>query len=404
MSRFLFFNVPAFGHINHTLPVVTELQRQGHEVLYYNIGYFRKTIELTGATFKAYPDAPTMRPDLNSRIGNLAAVSQYLLEESFRLLPFVLGEIEKENPDAVIFDAIALWGQQGARLMDVPCIASIGLLIQEGTKGLLNWRDIMHAIPKVVPLLPNLLKIRRKFIKKYGKQIFPQRSIFPATGDINIVFTSRALQPPTSFINDTFHFVGPSILAHTREPIPFPWSLYDEHRSHIYLSMGTLYNNHTAFYRALFDIFKDHPSQLIASVGNNVDMESLKPVPAGMIVRQMVPQLDVLSRVDAFITHGGMNSLSEAIYKGVPMVVIPQQIEQAINGRQVARKGAGIVLADTPPYGTVSAEVVRQAVDRILQNASFAQQAKLMGATFKEAGGYAEAVRLITDFAKRESA
>ena len=69
-------------------------------------------------------------------------------------------------------------------------------------------------------------------------------------------------------------------------------------------------------------------------------------------MRASVPQLDLLARVDLFVTHGGMNSVSEGLYYGVPLVGVPQQLEQALNGRQAARHGAGIVVGDTPVPAT----------------------------------------------------
>jgi UDP:flavonoid glycosyltransferase YjiC (YdhE family) len=41
------------------------------------------------------------------------------------------------------------------------------------------------------------------------------------------------------------------------------------------------------------------------------------------IVRQQVPQLEILPYTKLFITHGGMNSTMEAVNYGVPMIVIP---------------------------------------------------------------------------------
>ena len=112
-------------------------------------------------------------------------------------------------------------------------------------------------------------------------------------------------------------------------------------------------------------------------------------------MRASVPQLDLLARVDLFVTHGGMNSVSEGLYYGVPLVVVPQQLEQALNGRQAARHGAGIVVGDTPPYGQVDAATLRTAVDRVLVDASYARNAATIGRSFREAGGYQRAADLL---------
>ena len=59
-----------------------------------------------------------------------------------------------------------------------------------------------------------------------------------------------------------------------------------------------------------------------------------------------MPQLAVLQRASAFVTHGGMNSVSESLFFGVPLVVVPQMGEQAIVGRQVEALSAGLYLSN----------------------------------------------------------
>jgi UDP:flavonoid glycosyltransferase YjiC (YdhE family) len=44
MAKILFFNIPAYGHVNPTLPVVTELLLRGHHVVYYNSDTFEQTM------------------------------------------------------------------------------------------------------------------------------------------------------------------------------------------------------------------------------------------------------------------------------------------------------------------------------------------------------------------------
>jgi len=78
---------------------------------------------------------------------------------------------------------------------------------------------------------------------------------------------------------------------------------------------------------------------VIMSVGRNIQIESLGLVPDNFLVENFVPQLEVLKRADVFITHGGMNSLNEALYFGVPVIVVPQQVEQAFNMRRLKKLG-----------------------------------------------------------------
>ncbi|MCI0698334.1 glycosyl transferase [candidate division KSB1 bacterium] len=395
MAKLLFFNIPAYGHVNPTLAVVTELMQRGHHVVYYNSETFEPAIKGTGAEFRAYPNSNTSESDLAERINNLVDVTVFILEESIRLLPFSLDTIEQEKPDLVIFDSIALWAMQATRLQNVSSVASISTFVQEGVSGMLEWRDYLNMLQQAFTKLPTLQRLRRQLVKTYGSAIFPGKSILPCKGNFNIVYTSREFQPDTPYIDDSFHFVGPSILMTTRKETDFPWDLLDPERTKIYLSLGTLYSNNLEFYRTVFKAFSDHSAQFILSVGRLTDIHELGLVPDNFIVQLTVPQLELLQKVDLFITHGGMNSVNEGLNYGVPLVVVPQQIEQVLNGRQVARHGAGVVLAGRPPYGRLDAGDLRRTVDKILADPIYRLNAERLSRSFHEAGGYQRAATAI---------
>ncbi|MGI0016797.1 MAG: nucleotide disphospho-sugar-binding domain-containing protein, partial [Nitrososphaera sp.] len=92
---------------------------------------------------------------------------------------------------------------------------------------------------------------------------------------------------------------------------------------------------------------------------------------------------------------GGMNSVNEGLNYGVPLVVVPQQIEQVLNGRQVARQEAGVVLADRPPYGRLDAGDLRRTVDKILADPTYRLNSERLSRSFHEAGGYQRAATAI---------
>jgi len=398
MAKLLFFNIPAYGHVNPTLPVVTELVKRGHHIVYYNSDTFEQAIKGTGAEFRSYPNSSTSEAELAKRVYNLVTVSIFMLEESLRLLPFSVEQIEREKPDLVIFDSLALWGMQATRLQNVSSAASISTFVQEGVQGLFRWRDFLHILRQAFTKLPTLQRLRRQLVKTYGSDIFPNNSILPCKGNFNLVYTSREFQPDTPYIDNSFHFVGPSILATTRKETNFPWDLLDPEHTKVYLSLGTLYNINIEFYHTVFTAFSDHPAQFIVSVGRATDIRDLGFVPDNFIIQSSVPQLELLQKVDLFITHGGMNSINEGLNYGVPLVIMPQQIEQAFNGRQVARQGAGVVLADTPPYGHLDASVLRRTVDRVLADPTYRLNAERLSRSFHEAGGYQQAATAITSW------
>jgi UDP:flavonoid glycosyltransferase YjiC (YdhE family) len=70
----------------------------------------------------------------------------------------------------------------------------------------------------------------------------------------------------------------------------------------------------------------------------------------------------VLRRAKLFITHGGMNSTSEALALGVPLLLYPQQVEQAIIARRVVELGAGRMIRDRD----ATPEGIRDAIGAVL--------------------------------------
>lgn len=393
--KIIFLNVPGHGHVNPTLALVAELKQRGHHIIYYNTTTFAASTQQSGAEFRPYPDPQPTAEMLAEKANSLPQVSVWVLQQSQRLLPWLLAELRRETPDLVVFDSICLWGMQAAHLLGIPSVASITTFVAEGVKGLFTVPDGLALAKQAVTALPGIIRQRRRLVRTYGPAVFPRPQIFPAISDTNLVYTSQEFQPKTDFVNESFHFVGPSLETAVRQPATFPWDQLENGRPLIYLSLGTIYHNKADFYRMAFATFANHPGQFVLSAGRMTEIAALGPIPDNFIVRNFVPQLELLPRVDAFITHGGMNSLNEGLYFGVPLVVVPQQMEQTINARQAAKVGAAIVLGDRPPYGRVHADELHHALTQVLGDHRYRQAAEAIGDSFRQAGGYHRAADIV---------
>lgn len=240
-----------------------------------------------------------------------------------------------------------------------------------------------------LPKMPSLLWHRHKLIQAYGSEAL-QFPLFPSRGDLNLVFLSRDFQMDTPFIDSTFRFVGASINPTLRKEPPL--TIKPDERPLIFISLGTVNNNNIGFYQRVIEAFDDARQRVVLSVGTQVNIQELGTIPKNITVSPTVPQLQVLQQADVFVTHGGMNSVQESIYYGVPMVVVPQQLEQMINGRRAQELGVGIVLGDHPPYGQVTVSGLRNAVDRILLDTTFRKTVTIQQKASQSAGGYQQAV------------
>ena len=233
--------------------------------------------------------------------------------------------------------------------------------------------------------------VRRQLIRRYGVSGPGIMGSVPGSSGLNIVYGSRHFQPCAATFDDRFLFVGPSS-APRGESVAFPWERVT-HPVVVYVSLGTLFNADAAFYRNCYEAFRGEDYQVILSAPL---CRPLGPAPPNFIVQANVPQLEVLQRATAFVSHGGMNSVNESLSHGVPLVVIPQMGEQMIIGRRVEELGAGLYLAKEE----VTADKLREAVRRLLADRRFREQAARVRQSFQTAGGVARAADAIRAFTR----
>ncbi|KAK6643644.1 hypothetical protein RUM43_005154 [Polyplax serrata] len=110
--------------------------------------------------------------------------------------------------------------------------------------------------------------------------------------------------------------------------------------------------------------------------------EEVPNKPKNMLLKTWLPQNDVLAHpnVKLFVTHGGLLGIMEAVTYGVPMIVLPIFGDQFHNGAAIAEKGAGIVL----DYATITEAKFLQTLNKVLEDKSYADNAKLLSVKFKE--------------------
>lgn len=400
--RILFFNVPLHGHMNPTLDLVAELIKQGHEVVYYTSEAFRAKVIRTGVKdFRAYPatlDFKTTRNDTNIfRTGEemlKAAVS--LLQD---LTPDLVTEHGKNPFDLVAYDVSAVWGKFLGHIMDLPAVCCFPGLAPQ-------WREYIRSktiigrglrdriaganyVSSSDDMLDNI-KSTYKVPSHMGLS-----NLFSGSPLLNIVFTSRYFQPQSDYMTKSYVFVGPALFGGVRqETVEFPWDSLNPSLPLIYVSMGTLYHQDPIFFKTCFEAFKDSKYQVVISVGKGTDIASLGDIPHNCIVRQYVPQPDLLGRAAVFISHGGMGGISESMHYGVPMLLLPKTIEQQLNARRVAILGAGI---DTRESQNVAPRVLIEGTVKLLTDKNFSVNAKKIGDSFASTGGVQPAIEALAE-------
>lgn len=111
--------------------------------------------------------------------------------------------------------------------------------------------------------------------------------------------------------------------------------------------------------------------------------------PEHLLVRSRVPVLELLPRLDAVVSHGGLNTVCETLAHGVPLVVAPIKGDQPINAAQVAAVGAGRRVR----FASVRPEPLREDLLAVLDDPSYRAAAHRVRESFAAAGGAAAAAR-----------
>ena len=121
--------------------------------------------------------------------------------------------------------------------------------------------------------------------------------------------------------------------------------------------MGTINNRDRTVVECFIRAFSGRDEFVMITTGHGFSKESFGNLPANIAIHGWLPQIAVLKRASLFITHGGLNSIHDGLYFGVPLLLCPQQEEQTLNATRVVDLGAGLLL----PKGELTPETCRQA-------------------------------------------
>ena len=391
MSKIVFFCIPAHGHTNPTLGVVDELVKRGHEVVYYSYNQFREKIESLGAEFIACDDydmEQKLTPEDATKIGkDMAFSTQILVDTTLGLDDMVCEHMQRLQPDCIVADSMAVWGKAVALKLGIPFVSSTTTFAFNQHSA----KIMKKGIGELFGMLFSMPKVNRQ-IKRLQDKGYPVKSILDIIQNDNetntIVYTSPQFQPCSETFSDKYSFVGPSVRPATENIVKTKDKL-------IYISLGTVINNSLDFYKKCISAFADTDYQVIMSVGNLIDIKDLGNIPNNFTVKSFVDQIAVLNKADVFLSHCGMNSVSESLYYQVPLVMYPQTSEQSGVATRVEQLEAGLRIKK------LSAESIREAVETVMNTSTYRENSIAISNGFKSCTGAKGAADKIEKLCKK---
>ncbi|TCI01183.1 glycosyltransferase [Corallincola luteus] len=342
MTRILFTLIPEKGHINPYIGVAQHLQRAGVEVGFYASHDISAQLHAASLPRQlGQPLAQTARSaNRGCEFAEQVSNAQWLRQWIEMLLVDVVEEgiagisaaINQFKADIIITDPMLYGAAIAANAAQLPWVA-----ISNSLNPVLNPR----VSSELLDTLASLQSKRQALFSKHGMNVVFKSSDM-LSPFLNIAFTTEQLVGPVA--NDV-ECVGPSIpLCDRGDETEFDWAWLDADMPLIYMSLGSQIYYQPQMFNTVFAAVRDMPVQLVATVSDLLGSDELVDLPDNVYLSRYTPQLSMLQRAAVMITHGGANSVMEAIHGGVPLLISPICNDQFHQAFYVAKQNIGRVL------------------------------------------------------------
>lgn len=404
------------GHLLSMGPLGSELVRRGHRVTLIGLARSaalarQQDLEFYEVNADGVPYPFSVPVWLAFKVvgadgtGTLRRWFSWRTELTLRLMPQALRELAV---DGVLIDHAVTSGPTVAEHVGLPYVTVSTALLWHGEPdvpphftawplargprdrlrnrlGYAGWRWFMG------PTLAIINRYRRQW------NLPPYAGIEDAISPLlQISQLSAQFDFPRTRLPETFHYIG-SLAANRKVATDdqFPWERLDG-RPLIFSSLGTVPDpSNLPVFRKILAACAGLNAQLVLALGawHNAKQpvrEQLGEVPGDPILVDFAPQLALLDRAAVLITHAGVNTVLEALTRGVPMVALPRSADQPGMAARIKHAGAGLLGS----FARSTAAEIRQMVEQVLANPGFRERSAQMGRSLVAAGGVERAADL----------
>jgi MGT family glycosyltransferase len=367
---FIFFPEGAYGPTNNCVGIGNVLRSRGHRVVFIIEESFKGTLEEKGFEerlmrlsapeegageedpgqfWKDYirETAPVFRKPTIEQLDGFIKPTFEALCDGARYVDKRLTEIIDEvAPDVIVednvvaFPALAASGRPWARIVscnpaevkdpDVPPPFS-GYPAADRSGWDAYWAEYDRA-------LGPMQREFSEFCVERGAPALPDRELMATSPDLNLwIYPGEVDYPRAELLGSTWHNLEASVRT-TDEPWELPEPLASADGPLVYLSLGSLGSADVGLMKTLIATLADSPFRVIVSMGpQHAELELAE----NMTGAEFLPQASILPQVDLVITHGGNNTVTESLYYGKPMVLLPLFWDQYDNAQRIDETGFG---------------------------------------------------------------
>lgn len=406
LTHFAFLTPPYAGHLDPMLALARVLAARGHAVTFVGQADMGPRVSRRGVNFRAvgarsHPAGRLARQTarLSGTTGPLGirGVIRDMVETSDMLLDEVPGALHEIHAGALVVDQTEPAGGLVARHVGLPLVSVANALLIDREPAVppafVGWRydDSPWGIQRnlggyrvVDWLMRPLLEVIGRRARAWGLPgIETVEDCLSPTLQISQCvagFDFPRAAPPAGL-----HSCGPLRLPETRAWEP------SRGRPNVFCSLGTLQGARRPVFAAVAEACDRLDLALTIAHGGRLEGTATSGFAGAPRVESFVPQRAVMPTVSAVVTHGGLNTVLDALAAGVPLVVVPLAFEQGAIAARVERSGAGIVV----PRRRLGAASVADALRTLLEVPSYRDRALALRDEIAGAGGVERAADLV---------
>lgn len=418
MTHFGIICPPYPGHLNPHAALGRELIRRGHQVTILQVSDLEFKVRSEGLNFWAIGQSLYTPGSLAETFTQLAKLSeiealQYSVDFCRHIAEIICQDapeaIKAAGIDALIVDQLEPVGETIAESLKLPFVCvSCGQVIHRRADvppfftswSYQNtwWARLRNQVAYAIldyscrPILQVINRYRQQW------ELVPYRHIYASNARLaHISQEPAAFDFPVSDLPRHLHYVGP-LRNQSPQSVSFPFEQLTE-QPLIYASLGSVQNTKKDVFHSIAKACEGLNVQLVITHGGGMSQEAVDLLPGNPLVVEYAPQREVIAKASLTITHGGLNTVMDSLSYGVPVVAIPITFEQPGSGARIKATGVGEVI----PVSKLNVERLRSAIQKVLTEPSYRDNAGKMMEAIATSGGVKCAADIIEQVIQPES-
>ena len=359
-AHIAFISFPHPPHVNPTLPIASVLIRRGHRVSYVTSNKFESRVGRLGAEFVRSPEFLPKEP---LELADKDRLEWPVCRLAVRTLAQIVPLYERDRPDLIIYDFMALAGRVLAHKLNIPAVRTsptFALCRQ-------NWEQQVKD-PEYRRVAIEASSLADRFLQRYG--VVSNDFLFHRE-NLNIYLFPKVLQPDGDVFDESCLYAG---RCAAEQPYYGDWQKSASgDRPIVLVSTSTTYEQGPEFFKMCIEALSGLGCHVLLSIGDGGNAATLEPLPDHVEIVQYTSHVKILPYVDAFICLPGIITASEATYHGVPLVVTSLGFpEEEWEGDNFERLGIAIHLRKA----AMNVEAVKLAAIRALEDPGMRNRVK----------------------------